>query len=103
MGRMLKWDSVAHSLSDSVMALLNGLVRNLLQPAHGSVVLASVTDLSRSKAVLIAENALLRQQLAILQRQIKHPRLTAADRLSLLFFARMVKTWQQVLLIVQPA
>jgi putative transposase len=68
-------------------------------------VLASVTDLSRSKADLIADakRALLRQQLAILNRQTQPPHLTTADRLRLLFLSRVVKTWQQVLLIVQLA
>jgi hypothetical protein len=84
------------------MALLNSIVRWLLQPAHTSVVLTAVVDLSRSKADLIAENALLRQQLAILQRQAKRLQLTSADRFSLLFLARVVKTWRQAMLIVQP-
>jgi putative transposase len=103
MGCMTKRYDATLGRSGWVIALLNGLIKRLLQPARGSVVLASVTDLSRSKANLITENALLRQQLAIFNRQTKHPHLTTADRLSLLFFARMVKTWQQVLLIVQPA
>jgi hypothetical protein len=79
------------------------MVRWLLRPAHTSVVLAAVVDLSRSKADLIAENALLRQQLAILKRQTMRPHLAPADRLSMLFFARIVKAWRQVSLIVQPA
>jgi hypothetical protein len=103
MGRMTKGIDAAHGLSGWVMALLYGLVNRLLQPARGSVVLASLTDQSRSKVDLIAENALLRQQLAILKRQTKRPRLTEADQLSLLFFSRIAKTWQQVLLTVQPA
>ena len=103
MSCLLNWNSVAHGLSGQVMAVLNGLVKCLLQPARSSILLTSVTDLSRSKADLIAENALLRQQLAILNRQTKCPRLTVTDQLSLLFFARIVKTWRQVLWIVQPA
>ena len=59
--------------------------------------LASVIDLSRSKRDLIAANALLRQQLTMLKRQSQRPRLTHMDRLSLLIFARMAKTWRQVL------
>jgi hypothetical protein len=92
MGCMTKGDDAAHGLSGWVMPLLNRLVRRLLQPARDSALLASVTDLSRSKVDLIAENALLRQQLAILKRQTKCPHLTAADRLSLLFFSWIVKS-----------
>jgi hypothetical protein len=55
-----------------------------------------------AEAALTAENALLRQQLALLQRQAKRPQLTPADRFSLLCLARVVKTWRQALLIVQP-
>lgn len=99
---MTKRKHVAQGLSGWVMAILNGLVRHLLQPARESVVLASVTNLSRSKTELIAENALLRQQLAILKRQSQRPRLTVADRLRLLFFSRIVKTWRQAILLVQP-
>lgn len=59
--------------------------------------------MSRSKADLIAENALLRHQLALLKRQSKRPRLKPADRLSLLLLAKVTQTWRQTLLIVQPA
>ncbi len=41
-----------------------------------SIALSIVTDLPRSKIQLIAENALLRQQLIILNRQVKNPRFT---------------------------
>ena len=62
-----------------------------------------MVDLSRSKADLIAENALLRHQLALLKRQAKRPRLSPADRLNLLVLAKLTKTWRQALLIVQTA
>ena len=50
----------------------------------------------------MAENALLRQQLIILKRQVKRPVCTKTDRLLLVLWARMVRTWKQTLLIVQP-
>ncbi len=37
-------------------------------------------DLIRSKPQLVIENALLRQQLSVLNRSVKRPRLTRADR-----------------------
>jgi len=64
--------------------------------------LATLTDLGRSKSELIAEIALLRHQLIILQRQVKLPTFTRADRLLLVLLARLVRTWQQAILLVQP-
>ena len=43
------------------------------KPDISSLLLGTLTDLARSKSELVAENALLRQQLIILQRQVKRP------------------------------
>ena len=64
--------------------------------------LSTLADLSRSKSELVAENALLRQQLIILRRQVKRPACTKTDRLLLVLLARVVRTWKQALFIVQP-
>src|SRR5439155_1252225 len=64
--------------------------------------MATLADLSRSKSELLAENALLRQQLISLRRQVKRPTFTRTDRILLVLLARLVRTWQQALLIVQP-
>jgi len=61
-----------------------------------------LVDLSRGKSELLAENALLRQQLIILRRQIKRPVYRKSDRLLLVLLARMVRTWKQALFLVQP-
>jgi len=61
-----------------------------------------LADMTRSKAQLLAENALLRQQLIILRRQVKRPVCRKTDRLLLLLMARMVRTWTQALFLVQP-
>jgi hypothetical protein len=50
----------------------------------------------------VAENALLRQQLIILRRQVKRPACTKRDRMLLVLLARIVSTWKQALFIVQP-
>ncbi len=57
---------------------------------------------TRGKAELLAENALLRQQLILLRRQIKRPVCKKTDRLLLVFLARMAQTWKQSLFLVQP-
>jgi hypothetical protein len=67
-----------------------------------SLPLSTLTDLGRSKSELIAENALLRVPLIILRRQVKRPACTKTDRLLLVLLARVVRTWKQVLFIVQP-
>jgi hypothetical protein len=45
---------------------------------------------------------MLRQQLIVLNRQVKRPHLTDADRLRLVPLARCTRFWQQALHIVQP-
>jgi len=67
-----------------------------------SLMLGTLTGLARSKYELVAENALLRQKLIILRRQVKRPACTKMDRLLLVLLARMVRTWRQALVIVQP-
>ncbi|MCJ7700617.1 MAG: integrase core domain-containing protein [Anaerolineales bacterium] len=62
----------------------------------------SLSDLKRSRRDLIIENALLRQQLIVLKRQVKRPQLTQGDRLRLVFLARLNKFWKHSLHIVQP-
>jgi putative transposase len=72
------------------------------KPLTPSLLLGTLADLSRSKSQLIAENALLRQQLIMLSRQVKRPAYRKADRMLLVLLARLVQTWQQALFIVQP-
>jgi len=61
------------------------------KPLQTSLPLATLTDLGRSKSDLIAENALLRQQLIILKRQVKRPVCTKTDRVLLVLLARLVR------------
>jgi putative transposase len=62
----------------------------------------TLADLTRSRAERLAENALLRQQLMVLRRRTKTQRLTRRERLSLLFLARRVPDWKQVLQMIKP-
>jgi putative transposase len=73
-----------------------------LKPATGTPLAGALGDLVRTKAELLAENALLRQQLVVLRRQITRPALTPADRLRLVLLARLARGWRAALLIVQP-
>ena len=74
---------------------------SLTRPASATLALASLSDLTRSRSALIAENALLRQQLIVLRRQVKQPQLTAGDRLNLIFLARWTPLWKSTLHLVQ--
>jgi hypothetical protein len=56
----------------------------------------------RSRKELVLENALLRQQVIVLQRQVKHPRLTWHERGIMVVLASQLRQWQSALLIVQP-
>jgi hypothetical protein len=72
------------------------------RPARAPLITGTLADLARSKPALVAENALLRQQLIILRRGVKRPRCSPADRARLVLLACRLRTWRQSLLIVQP-
>jgi putative transposase len=71
-------------------------------PAAVPVATGALGDLVRSRAALVAENAILRHQLAILRRSVRRPRCTPADRALLVLLASRVRAWRSALLIVQP-
>jgi putative transposase len=72
------------------------------KPSNTSLMLGTVTDLARSKSELVTENALLRQQLIILRRQVKRPTCAKMVRLILVLLARASRAWKHALFIVQP-
>ena len=81
------------------------LRRHLLiatKPAAAPLVAGTLADLVRSKPALVAENALLRQQVIVLRRGAKRPRCTPTDRALLVLLASRLRTWRSALLIVQP-
>ncbi len=86
----------------SVVRHVGERIQEMVKPNTVSLVAGAARDAIRSKTQLIAENALLRHQLIILQRQMKHPQLNNRDRLRLLLLARATPFWRQALLIVQP-
>jgi len=92
----------AKKLWSRLSTAANQLFRRITQPARSNLVTSTLADLPRRRSELLAENALLRQQLIVLHRQVKTPRLTWRERLSLLFLTRWVSNWQQILQIVQP-
>jgi len=72
------------------------------KPATRTPVRGALADVTMTKAALMAENALLRQQLIVLQRQVTRPVFKSHDRLLLVLLARLVSGWHEALLIVRP-
>lgn len=90
----LRW--LKHQLNHSIQHIENRL-RQLTRPSGSRNPATGVlTDLSRSKRDLIAANALLRQQLIVLKRQIERPRLTHKDRWLMVLLARLTVGWKTV-------
>src|SRR5713226_3300472 len=92
----------AKNLWSRLSSAANQFFRRLTKPARPNLLTGTLADLPRSRAELLAENALLRQQLIVLRRNTNTPRLTWLERLSLLFLASWVRNWKQVLQIIQP-
>ena len=66
------------------------------------VLAATVANLFRPRWSLLAEIALLRHQLTVLQRSVTRPRVTRFDRIALVALAAVTPTWRNVLRIIQP-
>jgi putative transposase len=92
----------ATKLLSRLATAANHLFRRITEPARSNIVTATLADLPRTRLELLAENSLLRQQLIVLHRQVKTPRLTWRERLSLLFLAHWAPNWKHTLQIIQP-
>src|SRR5215218_10194970 len=95
-----------HRLIALGRAAAHGFRQRLLaatRPTAAPLAAGTLADLARSKPALVAENAFLRHQRAILHRSVKRPRCTPADRALLVLLASRVRAWRSALLIVQPA
>ena len=68
-----------------------------------SALLAFARAVPVPKARLVAENAALRQQLAVYVRTQKRPKLSPADRVFWVFLGRVWSDWARALVIVKPA
>jgi hypothetical protein len=92
-------------VDNSVIELVTGLwnkligrvrlrIRQWTRAVTTGLVTGILSDSTRSRADLITENALLRQQLIVLRRQVKRPQLTQFDRIRLVLLARFTRFWQ---------
>jgi hypothetical protein len=75
-----------------VITQLEQHVKRSIQPAKPNLLFGTLADITRSRSELIAENAFLRQQLIVLQRQTKRPVLIPRDRGVLVLLASRLRT-----------
>ena len=66
------------------------------------VVSGFIADLTRSRAELITENALLRQQLIVATRAVKRPAFRVHERGLLMLLASIDRRWRDALPLVKP-
>ena len=66
------------------------------------IVLLFIRGILRDRTEPAVENLALRQQLAILERAARRPRLRKRDRVFWVWLARFWSNWRSVLVIVQP-
>jgi hypothetical protein len=95
---------VESNLVVALIIALERVVRRLLRPARAGakLIIGAVGDTTRTRSALIAENALLRQQVIVLRRNIQRPRLNRDDRVLLLILARLSGQWRDALHVVSP-
>src|SRR5262245_38653584 len=77
-------------------------ISRLPKPVSPSPARGIVTDFARSKSHLVAENLLLRQQLVVLNRSVKRPHLTRAERGLFVLLASRLENWRDAPLVVNP-
>ena len=81
------------SLKRRFQRLFSRVQQRVLQwtkPTSRTLLVGTLNDLARTRTELIVENALLRQQLVILRRQVKRPTCTRTGRLLLVVLTRSV-------------
>jgi putative transposase len=76
-------------------------IRSASRPATG-VVRGMLVDSTRSRADLLIENALLRQQLIVTHRHVKRPKLMRHERAVLVLLSAFTNSWRDAMLLVKP-
>jgi hypothetical protein len=77
-------------------------LRKWTKPDNHGLVGGAVADATRSKAELMLENALLRQQLIVVSRQVERPQLSWRERGIMVLLASKLRGWKGAVFIVQP-
>ena len=77
-------------------------VKKLTKPGPVHAAIDAVVDATRTRPEILAENALLRQQLVVLHRTIRRPAFRDGDRILMVLLARLASRWRDALHLVQP-
>jgi putative transposase len=77
-------------------------IKHWTKPATRVLIIGILSDITRNQVDLVLENVLLRQQLIVLNRQVKRLQLTNPERFRLVFLSHFTKFWKQALHIFQP-
>jgi putative transposase len=95
--------TLVRSLRDAMVRAARrvaAFVRAATRPAQA--VVGVLRDLPRSRADLLVENILLRQQLIVASRATTRPKFALHERWLAVLAARMTHRWREALLLVQP-
>jgi hypothetical protein len=89
---------VISRLRSSISNFLNATkqrLRSLVKPDNYALAPNVMVDLTCTQEELILENAFLRQQLIILNRQVKRPLARPRERVLLVALASQLRNWKQ--------
>lgn len=94
-------------VKNALVRLAHGVgcvAKRLTEPARSVTIVTAgmACDCVRSRASLLADNALLRQQVIVLRRSVKRPALNRTDRVTMVLLAGFNRTWRDALHLVQP-
>jgi hypothetical protein len=70
------------------------------KPDTTSLLLGTLTSLTRSKSKLVSENAILRKPFIILRGEVKQPACTKTDGMILGLLPKAIRTWKQSLFLL---
>jgi putative transposase len=85
-----------------ILNIIAQSIQRLVKPRNPSLFTGVILDLTRSGSELVLENAFLRQQLIVLNRQVVRPACKPRERVLLVMLTSGLRSWKQVLTIVQP-
>jgi len=94
--------SALQHLFELILHIIAQHIQRRAKPSNPSVFTGTILDLTRSRSELMLENAFLRQQLIVLNRQVLRPSCKPLERVLLVMLASGLRSWKQALTIVQP-
>lgn len=94
--------SSLHKCFEHILIDISRYIHQWIKPNKPSLFAGVALDITRSRTELILENAFLRQQLIVLNRQVKRPALKPHERVLLIVLTSRLRSWKQALTIVQP-